>query len=126
MTGDTDLAALGAVLGERGRARMLLALGDGRALPASVLAAEAGVAASTASEHLRRLVDAGLLTVTTQGRHRYYRLADPAVGRLIEAFQELAPVTPVRSLRQGTRAAALRTGQPAPATTISPGGSASS
>ena len=58
MTGDADLAALGSVLGDRARARMLLALGDGRALPAGVLASEAGVAASTASEHLSRLVDA--------------------------------------------------------------------
>ena len=50
---------------------MLLALGDGRALPAGVLASEAGVAASTASGHLGRLVDAGLVTVVPQGRHRY-------------------------------------------------------
>jgi DNA-binding transcriptional ArsR family regulator len=59
MNGDADLAALGSVLGERARARMLLALGDGRALPAGVLASEAGVAASTASQHLGRLVDRG-------------------------------------------------------------------
>jgi DNA-binding transcriptional ArsR family regulator len=84
MTDDTDLAALGSVLGERARARMLLALGDGRALPASVLASEAGVAASTASAHLARLLDAGLLTVTVQGRHRNYRLAGPHVAELIE------------------------------------------
>jgi DNA-binding transcriptional ArsR family regulator len=108
MTGDTDLAALGAVLGERGRARMLLALGDGRALPASLLASEAGVAPSTASVHLTRLVDAGLVTVTSQGRHRYYRLAGPQVGELLELLARLAPAAPVRSLREGTRAQALR------------------
>jgi DNA-binding transcriptional ArsR family regulator len=61
--GDADVAALGAVLAEPARARMLLALGDGRALAASVLASETGVAASTASGHLGRLVDAGLLEV---------------------------------------------------------------
>jgi DNA-binding transcriptional ArsR family regulator len=108
MTGDADLAALGSVLGERARARMLLALGDGRALPASVLASEAGVAASTASAHLARLVDAGLLAVTVQGRHRYYRLAGPQVAELIEVLARVAPATPVRSLREGTRAQALR------------------
>jgi DNA-binding transcriptional ArsR family regulator len=108
MTGDTDLAALGAVLGERARARMLLALGDGRALPASLLASEAGVAPSTASVHLARLVDAGLVTVTSQGRHRYYRLAGPQVAELIEALARVAPSAPVRSLREGTRAQALR------------------
>jgi DNA-binding transcriptional ArsR family regulator len=103
------VASLAAVLAEPARARMLLALGDGRALAASVLAAEAGVAASTASEHLSRLVDAGLLTVLPQGRHRYYRLAGPEVGELLEVLARLAPAAPVRSLRQGTRAEAVRT-----------------
>lgn len=106
--GDADIAALGSVLAEPARARILLALGDGRALPASVLAAEAGVAPSTASTHLARLLDAGLLTVRPQGRHRYYELAGPHVGELIEALARLAPAAPVRSLREGTRAHALR------------------
>jgi DNA-binding transcriptional ArsR family regulator len=88
---------------------MLLALGDGRALAASVLAAEAGVAASTASAHLGKLVDSGLLTVLPQGRHRYYRLAGPQVGELLEVLARLAPAALVRSLRQGTRAEAVRT-----------------
>ncbi len=108
MTPDADLAAIGAALGEPARARILLALGDGRALPATVLAAEAGVAASTASAHLARLLDAGLLSVLSQGRHRYYRLAGPDVGALLEACARVAPATTVRSLRQGTRAEALR------------------
>jgi len=108
MTGDADLAALGSVLGDRARARMLLALGDGRALAASMLAAEAGVASSTASAHLAKLVDAGLVTVTNQGRHRYYRLAGPHVAELIEVLARVAPAAPIRSLREGTRAQALR------------------
>src|SRR4051794_29747092 len=106
--GDSDLAAVGALLADRGRCRILLALGDGRALPASRLAAEAGVSPATASGHLGKLTSAGLLAVEPQGRHRYYRLAGPAVGRLLESLQELAPAVPVRSLRQGTRARALR------------------
>jgi len=106
--GDVDLAAVGAVLADRARARILLALGDGRSLPASVLAAEAGVAASTASEHLARLTAAGLVTVTPRGRYRYYRLAGPEVGELIETLARLAPAAPVRSLREGTRAHAVR------------------
>jgi DNA-binding transcriptional ArsR family regulator len=108
MDGDSDIAALGSVLSEPARARMLLALGDGRALPASVLASEAGVAASTASGHLGRLVKAGLLEVLPQGRHRYYRLAGPDVGELLEALARVAPAAPVRSLREGTQAEALR------------------
>jgi DNA-binding transcriptional ArsR family regulator len=108
MEGDTDLAAVGALLADRARCRVLLALGDGRTLPASVLASEAGVAASTASAHLARLVDAGLLTVTARGRYRYYALAGPEVAELIETVARLAPSQPVRSLREGTRAHAVR------------------
>ena len=66
VTGDADIASLAALLSDRARARMLGALGDGRALPASLLAAEACVSASTASEHLRKLLDAGLVTVHPQ------------------------------------------------------------
>lgn len=106
--GDADLAAVGALVGDPGRCRILLALDDGRALPASRLAAEAGVSAATASSHLGKLTAAGLLAVEPRGRHRYYRLAGPEVAELLEALQRLAPVAPVRSLRQGTRAAALR------------------
>jgi|tagenome__1003787_1003787.scaffolds.fasta_scaffold20697444_2 DNA-binding transcriptional ArsR family regulator len=108
MQGDTDIAALAAVLADPGRARMLAALGDGRALPASVLADEAGVAASTASEHLRKLTKAGLVSAERHGRHRYFRLAGPHIGELLEAMARVAPTAPVRSLREGTRAQALR------------------
>lgn len=106
--GDADLAAVGALLAEPARARILLALADGRALPATALAAEAGIAASTASGHLGRLLDAGLLSVRQQGRHRYYELAGRQVAEMIEALAQVAPPAPVRSLREGTRAHALR------------------
>jgi DNA-binding transcriptional ArsR family regulator len=106
--GDVDMAAVGQLLADRGRCRILLALADGRALPASVLAAEAGVRASTASGHLRKLTERGLITVLPTGRYRYYRLAGPDVARLVEVIGRLAPAAPVRSLREGTRAHALR------------------
>jgi DNA-binding transcriptional ArsR family regulator len=108
MLGDADVAAAAAVLAEPGRARILFALADGRALPASVLAREAGVAASTASGHLSRLVDAGMLGVQPSGRHRYYRITRPEVVRALEALAEIAPPAPIRSLREGTRAHMLR------------------
>src|SRR6202011_3234498 len=63
MNGDADIATVGALVADPARAKILLALGDGRALPASVLADEAGVAASTAGAHLGRLLDRGLLSV---------------------------------------------------------------
>jgi hypothetical protein len=83
-------------------------LADGRALPASVLASEAGVGASTASGHLRKLTERGLLEVLVTGRYRYYRLANADVARLVEVIGRLAPTAPVRSMRDGTRAHALR------------------
>jgi DNA-binding transcriptional ArsR family regulator len=99
---------VGALLADPARAKVLLALGDGRALPASVLAVEAGVAASTASHHLAKLVDAGLLAVNTRGRHRYFALAGARVAELIEAVARVAPAQPITSMRQGTRAHAVR------------------
>ncbi|HEY2296207.1 MAG TPA: metalloregulator ArsR/SmtB family transcription factor [Jatrophihabitans sp.] len=106
--GEADVAPVAALFADPARARILSALTDGRALAASVLADEAGVAASTASEHLSRLVDAGLLSVERSGRHRYYRLADDRVAAVLESLSLLAPARPVRSLRQSTKAAALR------------------
>lgn len=107
--GDADIAEVGMLFADRARCQVLMALGDGRALPASVLADEAGIARSTASSHLGRLTDAGFLQVETHGRHRYYRLAGPQVGELMEALARFAPARQVRSLREGTRAAQLRT-----------------
>ena len=102
-----DIASVGAMLAEPARVRILQALDD-RALPAGALAAKAGVAPSTGSEHLARLVSAGFLAVETRGRRRYYRLADPAAADLLESMAQLAPQPRVRSLRQGNRALALR------------------
>jgi DNA-binding transcriptional ArsR family regulator len=108
MEGDADIASIGALVADRGRAKILLALGDGRALPASVLADEAGVAASTASAHLGKLVTGGLLRVERHGRHRYFRIAGPQVGELIEALARVSPPAQVRSLKQGSKAQAVR------------------
>jgi DNA-binding transcriptional ArsR family regulator len=80
------LAAFAALLADETRAVFLLSLLDGRAWTASELARQAGVAASTASEHLGRLVSAGLLAEERQGRHRYVRLADSTTAQLVEAI----------------------------------------
>jgi DNA-binding transcriptional ArsR family regulator len=112
MNGEADIARVGSLVADPARARMLMALGDGRALAASVLADEAGVAASTASAHLAKLVEGGLLTAQSHGRHRYFALAGPEVGRLIETLAGLAPPVPVRSPARShpsTRAHAVRT-----------------
>ncbi|MCK4176465.1 helix-turn-helix domain-containing protein [Aciditerrimonas ferrireducens] len=85
-----------------------MALLDGRPKPAGVLAAEAGVAPSTMSGHLARLVAGGLVTVRREGRQRVYGLARPEVAQALEALARVAPRQSVRSLRQGTYAEALR------------------
>ena len=106
--GDADIAPIGALIGDPTRARVLMALTDGRALPASRLAAEAGVAPSTVSEHLARMLAAGLVTMHPEGRSRFYRLSSAAVAEALEALARIAPDQPIRSLRQGSHARALR------------------
>lgn len=86
MSHGPDIARIAALVGEPARAAMLLALGDGRALPASDLAACAGVGAASASEHLRLMRESGLLEVVQQGRHRYHRLASPQVAAMLESL----------------------------------------
>ncbi|MFF8596716.1 ArsR/SmtB family transcription factor [Streptomyces sp. NPDC015220] len=108
LAGDADISAVAQLIADPSRAAVLLALQDGRALPASVLAAEAGVSASTISGHLARLLDARMVTAERHGRYRYYRIAGPEVAELLERLAALSPPRPVRSLREGNRGQALR------------------
>ena len=104
-----DISVVAGLLADRSRAAVLMALYDGRALPAGQLAIEAGVAASTVSGHLRQLVDAGFLEVEVSGRHRYYRLARPEIGDLLEALVALSPhPAEPRSMRAAGRMRRLR------------------
>lgn len=105
--GDCDLAAVAALIGDPARAAMLNALSAGTALPAGELARRAGVRPATATAHLRRLLDGGLVRVRAQGRHRYHELAGPDVASALEALAQLAPPLPIRSLRGHKAAAAL-------------------
>jgi DNA-binding transcriptional ArsR family regulator len=102
------IARIAELIGDRARAEMLTALLDGRALAAGELAAAAGITASTASAHLARLGDAGLVVGVRQGRHRYFRLAGPEVAQLIEALAGAAARHTGTPLRPGPRDAALR------------------
>src|ERR1700761_427942 len=81
-----ELSLTASLLGDPGRAAIVLSLMDGLALPAGELASIANVAPQTASGHLARLIDGGLLSVEQQGRHRYYRLSSPEVADAIEAL----------------------------------------
>lgn len=91
------LAATAALLGEPARAAMMEALFAGQALTATELAKAAGIAAPTASAHLARLVQGGLVSVHAQGRHRYHSLASEEVAAALESLGNLALATaPVR------------------------------
>ncbi|MFJ3228543.1 ArsR/SmtB family transcription factor [Streptomyces sp. NPDC086783] len=108
------LARLAALIADETRAACLLALLDGRAWTAGELARHAGVAASTVSEHLGKLVAGGLLTEERQGRHRYVRLADARVAQLVEDLAaQVAPGTaePPRTLAKAGAGAAMARGR---------------
>ena len=110
MPSTAAIAETAALVGEPARAAMLAALMDGRALTAAELAAAAGVTPQTASGHLGRLTEAGLLAMERQGRHRYHRLASPAVARMVEGIMQVAGAAPrqARPPRVGPADAALR------------------
>nr|AFD20758.1 ArsR-family transcriptional regulator [Streptomyces rimofaciens] len=102
-----SLAQIAGLLADRTRAAFCTALLDGRAWTAGELARHAGVARSTASEHLSRLISAGLLAEERQGRHRYVRLAGPEVAALIEDLTSWSPPDPAPgNLRGASRTSA--------------------
>lgn len=85
-----DIARIGTLIGDPARANMLTALSGGQALTATELAQAAGVTLQTASSHLSKLEDGGLISQRKQGRHRYFALADAATGALIENIMGFA------------------------------------
>lgn len=94
-----DIARIAGLIGEPARAAILAALVDGRALPAGELAFIGNIAPPTASFHLRKLVEASLVTVQKQGKHAYYRLTDERVATALESIAALAPMRRQAGLR---------------------------
>jgi DNA-binding transcriptional ArsR family regulator len=90
MDADPDIARVAALIGDPARSAILQSLLGGIALPATELALRAGVSAQTASSHLQKLTESGLLAVERSGRHRYYRLAGAEVAHCLEALGALA------------------------------------
>ncbi|MER8447476.1 winged helix-turn-helix domain-containing protein [Mesorhizobium sp. M1066] len=103
-----DIARIASLVGDPARANMLNALMGGTALTASELALEAGVSLPTASSHLGKLMEGGLLTVASQGRHRYYGLAGPQVAGMIEAITGVAEAVGPKRVRPGPRDGPMR------------------
>ncbi len=104
---DSDISLAAALIADPTRAAILQALTPGRPLAAGELARLAGVSAGTASFHLAKLLDGGMVAVTQQGRHRYYQLAGHEVAAALEALGVISPDIPARSLRQSREAEAL-------------------
>ena len=84
------LARIAALVADPSRARMLAFLLSGEYASAGELARTASVSAATASAHLVKLVDAGLLACEPRGRHRYFRIADADVAHALEALAMVA------------------------------------
>ena len=103
-----NVVRIATLIGDHARADVLTALVGGQALTATELAQVAGVTKQTISAHLAKLVDARLLAVESQGRHRYFRLADRDVGELLENLMGVAYRTGAVRLRASPREPALR------------------
>ena len=108
MESGPSFAVLGALLGDPARANMLDALTDGRAFTAKELAWHARVAPPTASSHLAKLLAAGLVAVERSGRHRFYRITDPALADLLEQLAVYLPHRPVPERRRSRAPEGLR------------------
>ena len=103
-----QMAEVAALVGDPARANILCALLGGRALTATELAFAAGVSPQTTSGHLGKLLTARLLVLMRQGRHRYYRLAGPHVGLMLESIMNVALTGPPRYQPPSKRDETLR------------------
>src|SRR5271169_2447951 len=90
MNDDPNIVRVAALIGDRARAGILTALMTGEALTATELAEAAAVTKQTISSHLAKLLGACLIAVESQGRHRYFRLADRDVALLLESLMGVA------------------------------------
>lgn len=103
-----NIVGIAALIGDHARAEILTALMAGQALTATELVEVAGVTKQTVSTHLAKLLDARLLAVESQGRHRYFRLADRDVAQLLESLMGVAYRAGAVRVRSSPREPALR------------------
>jgi DNA-binding transcriptional ArsR family regulator len=107
-TPEPNIAEIGALIGDAGRASMLLALLDGRDLAASELALRAGLSPQAATAHLKKLVAAGMLRARDAGRHRFFCLASAEIGHAIETLAAIAPPARIVALDQSSALERMR------------------
>lgn len=108
MKGSPNISRIGALVGDPARASMLTALMSGKALTASELAREAGITQQTASTHLAKLEQGGLLQLRKQGRHKYFALFSEEVANVLEALMGLAATDELASIKSGPSDSSMR------------------
>lgn len=108
MSDGSSMVAAATLIGDYARARMLTALMGGRALTATELAGAAGITKQTGSTHLRKLLDARFVAMEAHGRHRYFRIADEEVARLLEEFMTFSVRSASSPYATGPKDPALR------------------
>lgn len=108
MLADAAIAPVALLLADPARVAILMALSDGREVPAGELALAAGVTAPTASAHLAKLTTVGMIGMRREGRHRFYRLVRPELVQAMEALAVLAPEAAPRTHRQARIGRAVR------------------
>jgi len=99
MNDNPDIPRIAQLLADPARARMLWLLIDGTMRPAGELAYAANVSAQSASAHLAKLVEGGLLRGEAQGRHRYFRIASAEIAAMIEGIASVDAATRPRTPR---------------------------
>ncbi|MGG6311388.1 ArsR/SmtB family transcription factor [Paenibacillus macerans] len=108
VTANNQAAIVASLIGDSSRSAILTVMLDGRYHAAGELAQMAGIQPQTASFHLAKLTEAGLVVVEKQGRHRYYGIGNPEVAQVMESLLSIAPPAAIKSLRQANEDQALR------------------
>lgn len=108
MKANSNVAVIASLVSETSRAAILTVLLDGRFHAASELAYMAGIQPQTASFHLAKMVNANVVAVEKQGRHRYYGIRNQEVAQVMESLLSLASPVQIKSLKQASEDKALR------------------
>lgn len=108
MKANSNVAVIASLVSEPSRAAIMTALLDGRFHPASELAYMAEIKPQTASFHLAKLAEAGVVSMEKHGRHRYYGIRNQEVAQVMEMMLSIAPQVPITSLKQSVQDKAVR------------------